>query len=172
MKLTLKQELFAQTYIKTGNASEAYRTAYNVKSTNLNTINVKASKLLASYKISIRVQDLQKELQKKHNITKDKIIEELANIVFIKESEFYNNDGSVKLLSELTDAQKSALSQYSFKSVKVGDDEYKNIPVFKAQDKLKAIEIISKMLGYNEPEKQEIKHAGTVTILPEQKDEL
>ena len=28
-KLTPKQELFAQTYIKTGNASEAYRTAYD-----------------------------------------------------------------------------------------------------------------------------------------------
>jgi len=85
LKLTPKQELFAQTYIKTGNASEAYRTAYNVKSTNSNTINSKAIKLLNEYKISTRVEELQKELREKHDISKDKILARLHQIIFNQE---------------------------------------------------------------------------------------
>lgn len=161
IKLTPKQELFSQTYIKTGNASEAYRTAYDVKTKSDNTINVQANKLINDPKINLRVKQLQKEQQEKHNITKDRLLKELASIAFVKESEFYHDDGSVKKLSELTEEQKSALSQYSFKSVKIEDGVYEDVPVFKAQDKLRAIETISKMLGFNEPDK--VEHSGEMT---------
>jgi len=85
MKLTPKQELFAQTYIKTGNATEAYRTAYNVKSKSHNTINVQASKLLKNTKINLRVKELQSKLTEKHTITKDKILNRLQEIVYEQE---------------------------------------------------------------------------------------
>ena len=85
MSLTPKQELFAQTYIKTGNASEAYRTAYNVTTKNINTINVKASELLKESKISVRVKELQTEQEKKHEISKDKILTRLKEIIFEQE---------------------------------------------------------------------------------------
>ena len=85
-KLTPKQELFAQTYIKTGNASEAYRTAYDVKTKNINTINVKACELLKESKISVRVKELQGEQREKHDLTKDKILNRLKEIVFEQEA--------------------------------------------------------------------------------------
>ena len=84
-KLTPKQELFAQTYIKTGNASEAYRTAYDVKTTNINTINVKASELLKESKISVRIKELQQKQEEKHDLTKDKILNRLKQIIFEQE---------------------------------------------------------------------------------------
>lgn len=161
IKLTPKQENFCQEYIKTGNASEAYRISYNTKTKSENTINVNASKLLSETKISLRVKELKEQLEEKHNITKDMILKELANIAFVRESEFYHDDGRVKQLSELTDEQKSALASYQYKKINLGDGEYIEVPIFKAQDKLKAIETLNKMLGYNEPDR--VEHSGETT---------
>lgn len=160
-KLTPKQENFCQEYIKTGNASEAYRKSYDTSRYTDKSVNEKASQFLKNVKIKSRIEELQKDLEKKHDITKDRVLRELANIAFMKESEFYNDDGSVKLLSELTPEQKSALASYGFKSVNMGDGIFEDVPIFKAQDKLKAIEVLTKMLGYNEPEK--VEHSGEVT---------
>lgn len=85
MKLTPKQELFAQTYVKTGNASEAYRTAYDTSKTKPDVINVKASELLASGNVLVRVKELQNKLEKKHDISKDKIIARLQEIIYKQE---------------------------------------------------------------------------------------
>lgn len=57
--LTAKQEKFAQAYVETGNASEAYRRAYNASATKPEVVNVKASELLAHGKVSVRVAELQ-----------------------------------------------------------------------------------------------------------------
>ena len=63
-KLTPKQNKFAEEYVNTGNASEAYRRAYDVGAdTKLETIASKASHLLAEYNISTRVKELQRKKQ-------------------------------------------------------------------------------------------------------------
>ena len=82
MNLTPKQEAFCQAYLETGNASEAYRIAYNVKeNTKDTTISPKASKLLKEYKISTRVKELQNQLEERHNVTKDQLVEEYLDII-------------------------------------------------------------------------------------------
>ena len=58
MPLTQKQEDFALAYIETGNAGEAYKRAYNTKTTNTNVINVEGCRVLANPKISLRVAEL------------------------------------------------------------------------------------------------------------------
>lgn len=75
--LTLKQEAFCQAYIETGNASEAYRTAYAAEKMKPETINVKASELLANGKITVRVAELRGEIKDRHNVTVDSLIAEL-----------------------------------------------------------------------------------------------
>ena len=84
-ELTPKQELFCQTYVKTGNASEAYRTAYNASKMKDSTINEKSSRLLKEYKISTRVNFLRNKVEEKHDLTKDKIINRLKEIIFAQE---------------------------------------------------------------------------------------
>lgn len=84
MALTPKQELFAQEFVKLGNASEAYRTAYP---SSLNwkdkSVNEKASfELSNNVKIMSRVKELQEKQEKKHDITKDKIVNRLREIIF------------------------------------------------------------------------------------------
>lgn len=59
--LTPKQEKFCREFIKCGNASEAYRKAYNCQNMKPETINETACKLLKNPKIATRVQELDEE---------------------------------------------------------------------------------------------------------------
>ncbi|MBP5100386.1 terminase small subunit, partial [Pseudomonas protegens] len=58
MALTPKQEAFCLAYLKTGNASEAYRQAYSAANMKPETINNKASDLLKKGEIGVRLEQL------------------------------------------------------------------------------------------------------------------
>ena len=77
VNLTPKQELFCQKYIETGNASEAYRQAYNAGKMKMETVNRNAKKLLDSNKTATRIAAIQGEAIKRHEITVDDLILEL-----------------------------------------------------------------------------------------------
>ncbi|HDS3404953.1 TPA: terminase small subunit [Citrobacter freundii] len=77
MTLTIKQEAFCQAYIETGNASEAYRTAYAADKMKPETVNRNAKSLLDNNKIATRVAELQGEIKQRHNVTVDSLIAEL-----------------------------------------------------------------------------------------------
>lgn len=75
--LTVKQEKFCKKYLETGNASEAYRQAYDAKGMKADVINVKACQMLKQDKIAVRVKELQSLHQKRHEVTVDSIVGEL-----------------------------------------------------------------------------------------------
>lgn len=75
--LTVKQETFCQSYIETGNASEAYRRSYDASRMSATSINRKAKELLDNGKISARVNELKALHAKRHNLTVDDLIAEL-----------------------------------------------------------------------------------------------
>lgn len=78
MSLTLKQEAFCQAYIENkGNASEAYRTAYAAGKMKAETVNKRASELMANGEITGRVAELQQEHRTKHDITVSDLLKEL-----------------------------------------------------------------------------------------------
>jgi phage terminase small subunit len=116
-KLTPKQEAFCHAYIETGNASEAYRRTFDAGKMQPETINRKAIELLNNGKITARVKALQGELKSKSDITKERILNELA---------------------------------------KIGFADIDNLNA-----KIKALEAISKMLGFNEPEKYDMTNLNT-----------
>ena len=76
-KLTPKQEAFVLAYIETGNASEAYRRAYNAENMSEKVIHNKASDLLKRGDIRVRVEALQKHHQQRHAVTVDSLTNEL-----------------------------------------------------------------------------------------------
>lgn len=76
-ELTLKQEYFVKAYIETGNASEAYRIAYDADKMKAETIHRKASELMNNGKIRARLNELQTEHKERHNMTVDDLIKEL-----------------------------------------------------------------------------------------------
>lgn len=75
--LTIKQEAFCQAYIEKGNASEAYRTAYAADKMKPEVISVKASELLNNGKVTVRLNELRGDIQKRHGVTVDSILAEL-----------------------------------------------------------------------------------------------
>ena len=75
--LTIKQETFCQKYIETGNASEAYRQAYDAQAMKPESINRKAKELLDNGKVAARVAELRGEVQVAHGVTVGSLIAEL-----------------------------------------------------------------------------------------------
>jgi phage terminase small subunit len=69
MSLTPKQEAFVRAFMETGNASQAYRTAYNAENMKDSAIHVNACKLLKSTKVALRLQAARESSQKRHDIT-------------------------------------------------------------------------------------------------------
>ncbi len=79
--LTGKQEKFAQAFVETGDASEAFRRAYDASNMNANSVNRKAHEAKNHVKISARVDQLRSKVAKRHDITVDTLLEKL-NTVF------------------------------------------------------------------------------------------
>lgn len=70
MKLTVKQETFCKEYISNGgNATQAYKKAYDCKKMKETTINNNAYKLLQNNEITTRLKELQQPFQKKFEYT-------------------------------------------------------------------------------------------------------
>ena len=160
--LTPKQEAFCNYYMETGNASEAYRKAYSCSKMKNAITNVKACELLQNGKIAVRVQELQNEAKNRCDLSKERILAELSSIAFSSIAEMHNTWIERKEFDKLTPEQKSTIKSISTKVMKknagtydepeIVDVEYVKIEL---HDKLKAIERICKMLGYDAPEKQE-----------------
>lgn len=76
--MTPKQEAFALAYVETGNASEAYRQAYDVgEDTKPQVVWNEASKVLANRYVSVRVMELQQAAQERTLVTVESITAEL-----------------------------------------------------------------------------------------------
>ena len=79
VRLTLRQEAFAQYFVETGNATEAHRRAgYGVNMTN-KTRNEAASRLLANSMVGARVAELQAHHLQRHDVTVDSLTEEFED---------------------------------------------------------------------------------------------
>ena len=96
MGLSIKQEKFCNYYIECGNASEAYRRAYSCSNMKDESINVKAFELLNNGKITVRVKELQEELKKKSDITKEEVLNMLRSFMYADIRNFLTiKDGNV-----------------------------------------------------------------------------
>lgn len=71
--MTPKQEKFCTLYVELGNASEAYRQAYDASRMKPESIAVQAARMLASPKIALRVDELKALHAERHAMTVDRI---------------------------------------------------------------------------------------------------
>lgn len=108
--LTPKQELFAQKYIETGVASEAYRQAYATENMMAKTVWEEASRLLADPKVSARVNELKALHLKKHEVTIDRVVREYAKLAFLDIRKAFDEHGNLKPIHDLDDDTAAAIS--------------------------------------------------------------
>lgn len=77
MNLTPKQEKFCIVYLETGNASEAYRQAYDAQGMKPETVNKRASELLDNGEIAGRLGELRAPIIAKAQLTVEDLLREL-----------------------------------------------------------------------------------------------
>ena len=77
MALTPKQENFCLAYLETGNASEAYRRAYEIGTMKPESVNRKAKELLDNVKITARLTELRAPIIAKAQLTVEDLLAEL-----------------------------------------------------------------------------------------------
>jgi phage terminase small subunit len=77
MKLTPKQERFAQLVAEGKNLSEAYRLSYNAEKMKPETVNREAKALIDDPKISTRVEEIRKPIIERTQITLDSHLRDL-----------------------------------------------------------------------------------------------
>lgn len=161
--LTPKQEAFAKAYVETGNASEAYRRAYDVDTMKDENIWTEASKLLTHPKVAPRIEQLQLALQKRHDVTMDKIIQELAKIGFSNMLDYMQVQASGDAyidLSALTREQAAAIAEITVEDYKDGrGEDARDVKKmrFKLHDKKAALVDLGKHLGMF---KDTVEHTG------------
>lgn len=100
--LTPKQENFCMAYIESGNASAAYRQSYLAEKMKPETVNRKATELMANGKIAARVELLQEAAKERFEISVDKKKAWLVDIIehSVKE-ESWNGSEAIKAIAEV-----------------------------------------------------------------------
>ena len=110
-RLTPKQDKFIQVYLETGNATEAYRQAYNTKTLSSNAVHVNASRLLDNAKVALRLDEIRAENAKNMEITMEYLTQSMRDACQMaldqgKANEYGQNlERLAKLTGQWTDKQ-------------------------------------------------------------------
>ena len=150
MKLSVKQEKFCNYYIECGNASEAYRRAYSCSNMKDESINRKAIELLNNGKITARVKELQEELKRKSDITKEEVLNMLKSFMYADIRNFLTIKNGNVIFKDSEDWTDEMAMQVE--SVKQGKDGIE----IKLNGRTWTIQRICKMLGFDSPQDMNI----------------
>lgn len=137
--MTEKQKRFCDEYVVDLNATRAYKVAY--PRTKQRTAEVNGSKLLSNTEVQEYIELRQKDIQKRTEVTQEKVIKELAAIAFSNATEFASVKGNkvkIKNTNDLDECVKKAI---------VGIKKGKNGIEIKSADKVQALELLGKYFG-------------------------
>ncbi len=155
--LTVKQQRFCEEYVIDWNASRAARAVGYPE----HEAGYQGHALLKNPKIISQIEKIKDKLSELSNVTALRNIIELRKIAYGNAAQFYTDWDEMRPWKELSDDEKAAISEIKTETTtrKVGKDgtiTIRNQQV-KLQDKIKAIEVLNKMLGFNAAEKLEHK---------------
>lgn len=155
MKLTAKQEKFCNYYLECGNASEAYRRAYSCSKMKSETVNRMAFDLMNNRKVAARIEELRAGMEQRSNFTKDNAVSILRDIATANVTDvLVVNQGKSYTTILVKDLSALPLNvQRAIMSVKSSERGFE----VKLYSKIDAIERLSKLLGWDEPVKADVK---------------
>lgn len=143
LKLTVKQEKFAQGLFAGLSQREAYKQAYNAENMTDKSCDEKACLLANEVKIKSRVDQLNGELKMRNMVTVERVIAEYARLGFFDPRQLINNDGSPKGIQDLDD---DAAAVIAGMDVEVRPDGAV-VKKYKLADKKGALDSMAKHLG-------------------------
>lgn len=117
MRLTKKQELFCLEYAKSGNALNSYRLAFDNHTGKDTSIRVRASKLLNTDKIIVRLRDIEKETYERNRVKIDEVIDIMSKMLKFDTADLFDDDGDVKMLKDVTEEARLSITSISLSPV-------------------------------------------------------
>ena len=161
--LTDKQEKFCQEYLCDLNGTQAaIRAGYSE-----DTAGQIAGANLKKLEIQNRIAELKKALSEKTGITQQMVLDELASVGFSNLQNYFEDDLSVKTLSELDEKKGRAISGIKKTVVTFQGGESTTIE-FKLHDKIKSLELLCKHLGFFEKDNKQKDNSFILPATPEQ----
>lgn len=180
-----KRERFAREYLQDHNGTKAaIRAGYSEKSAH-----VTASRLLSDAKVSERIheltQQLHQKLEKKTEITRERVLQEYAKLAFFDPRKLFDEDGNPKKITELDDDTAAAIAGLEVNSQLLKDealiegegdepeqrDVLSTVRKYKIADKKAALDSIAKHLGMFAPIKHEVTGKDGAPLMPEVSDQ-
>jgi phage terminase small subunit len=144
---TAKEEKFCYEYCLDLNATQAaIRAGYSRK-----TAKAAASRLLTKVNLQKKIGELQGNLAETAKISALRLINEHAKIAFSNIADLHIDWTTLKDFKSLTDDQKACIQEIAVEDTREG----KNIKI-KLFDKLRSLNSLSNILGFNAPVKAEI----------------
>ncbi len=137
--LTSKQERFCHEIVKGASQSDAYRAAISSKG-QPNTIHINASKLMASTKVRLRIEELQAPVVAATRLTMQQRLNELQNAVLFNPKDYFDENGQPVPIKDLPDHVAKAIAGYEV-------DAEKFTTKVKFMDRRAAIMDYSKLMG-------------------------
>lgn len=160
MELTEKQEAFCQSYIELGNKSEAYRQAYDADAMNSNSVRVAANEVFNVPNVSLRIEQLQKEIRERNKIKIDDVLSVLTDMIKFDISELYDENDNLKSIKDIPKEHRQMIASIKSFEDSQGGGSFKEI---KTLNKLDVIEKFMKHLGGYEKDNSQ-KNVSQVTI--------
>lgn len=166
-KLTVKQETFCNKYLECGNASEAYRYAYNCAKSDNSTIWENACRLLADSNVKARLAYLKAHLAEAAGISALRIVREHEKIAFMDATRLRKGWMALKDFEALTPDERACIKNIETKQTKRVDSEGETIVdewvKITCYDKQKSLDSLRTMLGYDAPTKIEVEQTISST---------
>jgi len=143
MKMTPKQSAFCEEYLKDFSGTRAAIAAGYSKKTARSIAAENLTKPYIQRQISQRAQAIARKIE----IDTERALSEIARSAFIDPKALFKDDGTMKPISELPDNVSCALAAYEI-STRHDEDEMPIVTTkVKMNDKLKALEMLGKLLG-------------------------
>lgn len=164
MALTEKQELFVQAYLIDFNATKAAKSAGYSE----DTAGAIGWENLRKPEIQARIEEVRSEMGKSFNVTRERLAQELARIAYSDLRQAFDDKGALKSPENWSDDVAAVIASVEVDELFEGFGEDRiqigYTKKLKVWEKVKAIEALTKLMGYNAPEKKEL--SGTVQITP------
>ena len=158
-ELTTKQRRFCEEYVIDWNATQAaIRAGYSE-----NTAKEIGYENLTKPHIKAYVEEIQKDLSKLAGVSALRNALELKKVAYSNMGDFREGWMDLKDFEELPEELKACLQEISTqeKTSRIGEAEVTTTFIkFKLHDKLKAIEMLNRMFGWNAPDKTDLTSGG------------
>ena len=158
-RLTEKQEKFCQFYLDTdGNASEAYRMAYDASNMQPNSVWNTASILLDNPKVTQRIDEIRAERAAASVVERQRVERVLMDIIEADPNDLYIVDPKSGRIKMRTPCQLPKRMRNALKKIK----NSKGVVEYEFNGKVEAARLLGSWNGWDAPKEVNVKNTGNV----------